>query len=203
MLTGVILAGGKNSRMGGFNKALLSFSNESLIQRQIRRMHSICSELIVVTNDLEAFQTIGGAGIRIVTDEISGKGPLSGMHTAFSLSMNSDLWVVGCDMPFISATAAKYLWEYKKTHSLDAVIPNIGQRDQPLHGIYDKSGLSEITRMLNQGEYRLNRFLKAISYESIQESLFLEIGVASGFIMNVNTPQQYEEALKQSGCENP
>jgi molybdopterin-guanine dinucleotide biosynthesis protein A len=201
MLTGVILAGGKNSRMGGFNKALLSFFNESLIQRQIRRMHPICSELIVVTNDPDAFQIIAGDTIRIITDEITGKGPLSGMHAAFSFSSNSDLWVVGCDMPFISASAAKYLWEYKNANSLDAVIPTIEHRDQPLHGVYSKSSLSIITNLLNHGEYRLNQLLSAIRYKSVQESTFLELGVDLKFIMNVNTPQQYEEALRQCGCE--
>lgn len=202
MLTGVILAGGKNSRMGGFNKALLSFSNEYLIQRQIRLMHPICKEMIIVTNDPKAFQMIKCDTIRIITDEIAGKGPLSGMHSALSLCTESDLWVVGCDMPFISSDAAKYLWEYKKAHSFDAVIPIIDDREQPLHGIYDKSCLSLVTSLLNQGEYRLKQLLKAIRYKSLQESTFIEIGVNSNFIMNVNTPQQYDEALKQYGCEN-
>ena len=51
MLTGVILAGGQNKRMDGQNKALLSFSNERLIERQIRIMQESCEEIIVVTND--------------------------------------------------------------------------------------------------------------------------------------------------------
>ena len=50
MLTGAILAGGDNRRMNGEAKALLTFGAEKLIQRQIRQMREICSEMIVVTN---------------------------------------------------------------------------------------------------------------------------------------------------------
>src|SRR5690554_547005 len=114
MLTEVILAGGKNSRMGGQKKALLSFSHERLIERQIRILQRRCNEVIVVTNEPRTLLPILGDTVRIITDFISGKGPLSGMHAAFTLSKNADLWVVACDMPFISLNAADLMWKRKK-----------------------------------------------------------------------------------------
>src|SRR5690554_207625 len=107
MLTGVILAGGQNSRMNGYNKALLSFSNETLIERQLRIMDSICTEIIIVTHTPSSIQPFAGHLAHLIPDDIVGKGPLSGMHAALSHTTYDDLWIVECDMPFISAEAAK------------------------------------------------------------------------------------------------
>src|SRR5690242_19745844 len=96
-LTGVILAGGKNGRMGGSHKALLPFRNEKLVHRQIRILKEICKEIIVVTNEPRTFLPIIDSGVRIITDFYENKGPLGGMHAALSLASHTNVWMVGCD----------------------------------------------------------------------------------------------------------
>lgn len=100
MLTGVILAGGKSRRMGGAHKALLPFHNEMLIHRQIRHLKQLCAEIILVTNEPQAFTSLIDNSIRIITDIYPDTGPLGGMHATFSLSQAKyhDIWLVGCDM---------------------------------------------------------------------------------------------------------
>lgn len=196
MLTGVILAGGQNRRMGGENKALLPFSNEILIQRQIRIMKQICIEIILVTNDPRSFLPLLGDSIRIITDYIPGKGPLSGMHAAFTLSNNDDIWVVGCDMPFISNYAAELMWKRKQELNCDAVIPFIAGKLYPLHGIYHKRCVNKILKMLDLGEYRVNELLNVIHYDTVKEMSFIEQDPSLRFVMNVNTKEEYEQALR-------
>lgn len=196
MLTGVILAGGQSRRMGGNNKAFLSFSNETLVQRQIRMMKQICSELILVTNEPKAFLPSLRDSVRIITDFIPGNGPLSGMHAAFTLSKYSDLWVVGCDMPFISTQAAQLLWMRKKHLKCDGVIPFINHKFHPLHGIYDKSCSPMISELLDLEEFRLQNLLHRIRFDTVHETYFSEQGIHLNFVTNVNTPEDYKEALR-------
>lgn len=196
MLTGIILAGGENRRMNGKNKALLTFSNERLIERQIRFMKPICDEIIVVTNDPRSLLPILGNTVRIITDYIPGKGPLSGMHAAFTLSKSSVMWVVGCDMPFISHRAAEWMWKQQQELQCDAVIPYISNKYHSLHGIYHKNCIHAISDLLNQNQYQLKELFKNIRYERIKESQFLEQGIDPQFITAVNTPEDYNEALK-------
>jgi molybdopterin-guanine dinucleotide biosynthesis protein A len=202
MLTGVILAGGQNRRMGGQNKALLSFSNEKLIQRQIRIMRNICDEIILVTNDPRSFLPLLGNSIRIITDYVAGKGPLGGMHAAFTLSKYPDLWVLGCDMPFISYNAADMMWRCKKELKRDAVVPFISGRLHPLHGIYDKNCLAPITSMLELHQYRMEDLFNAIRYEPVGETFFLEQESDFRFLMNINTPEEYRQAVEQDGSSH-
>lgn len=194
-LSGVILAGGKNRRMNGFHKALLEFQSEKLIHRQIRMMSQICPEIILVTNEPKLFLPLVDIGVRIITDFYPDKGPLGGMHAAFSLANYSDIWLAGCDMPFISPLAAQMLLDMKREMGCDAVIPYIDNRLHPLHGIYDKTCVDAIPAMLNEGSYRVQSFLEHIRYERVGEPFFHNQGIPKRFVINMNTPEEYAKAL--------
>jgi molybdopterin-guanine dinucleotide biosynthesis protein A len=196
MLTGVILAGGQSKRMGRQNKALLTFSNERLIERQIRIMKIKCDEIIVVTNEPKLFLPILGDSVRIITDYVPGKGILSGMHAAFSLSKNTDFWVVGCGMPFISPQAAEWMWKQKGKLQCDAVVPKFTGEAHPLHGIYHKSCLPEISRLLDLNQSRVDELFNVIQYEFVSESSFFDQGLDLRFVTNVSTLEEYKQALQ-------
>jgi molybdenum cofactor guanylyltransferase len=197
MLTGVILAGGKNRSMKGAAKALLTFSEEKLIERQVREMKLLCQEVIVVTNEPRLFLPILGSSVRIITDFFSGKGPLAGMHAALSLSAYSHVWVVGCDMPFISADAADLIWKSKRVSDVEALIPSIEGKLQPLHGIYDKRCRDACALLLQRGETRVHEIFKHVRWEEIPDRLLAEQGISTKFAMNINTQLEYEQALEQ------
>lgn len=196
MLTGIILAGGQNRRMKGKVKALLPFHGEAVIVRQIRHMQKLCDDLIVVARAPRHFHDVIGGGVRIIEDRIPGRGPLSGMHAAFSALDRCDAWVVACDMPFISPRAAQLMWEHKKETGCCAVVPSIEGRVHPLHGIYDTGCLNKITELLHTRQYRLKDLLDRLHWKSMQEDVFLQHGIDHRFIVNMNTPREYEQALR-------
>ena len=85
-MTGVILSGGKNTRMGE-NKAFLKMGEERLIDRTVRLFHRVFREVIIVTTrpldyiDQDA---------TIVTDILPEKGALGGFIPAcFTPRMNT------------------------------------------------------------------------------------------------------------------
>lgn len=197
MISGAILAGGENRKMDGKVKALLPFSGQLLIERQIAFMRTVCDEIIVVTNRPNIFLPVLDRSIRIITDFYPSKGPLSGMHAALSLASQPDVWIVGCDMPFLSPQAAQSMWEMKKGLKCDAVIPVIDGKTYPLHGVYHKSCADAVSALLLSGEYRLSEMLRMMYWQEAPETFFTEKGIGLDFVANVNNEDEYTKALEK------
>ncbi len=137
-LTAVILAGGKNLRFGGSDKAFMLVDGIPMIKVLTGKVEGLFSEILVATNSPEKYAEL--AGVVPVTDVFKGMGPLGGIHAAMKMASNPGIFVVSCDMPFvdkdvIGAIARKY----EKTPDADAVIPVLGGYTEPLHAIYRTS----------------------------------------------------------------
>ncbi|WP_204787442.1 molybdenum cofactor guanylyltransferase [Paenibacillus oryzisoli] len=196
-MTGVILAGGLNRRMGGKPKALLPVQGEAILLKQLKEMSLGCEQIIVVTNDREPLQPIldmvKGMNVQCVSDIYIQKGPLSGIHAAMKMTNASHFWVVGCDMPFISVDAAKVMAELCRELNMDAVIPKIEGRLHPLHGIYAREVGPEAELLLRQNNYRLMGLLEYLDWQSVDEDYLVQRGLRTNFATNINTPEEYEE----------
>ncbi|WP_054950007.1 molybdenum cofactor guanylyltransferase [Numidum massiliense] len=195
-MTGVILAGGQNRRMNGQVKALLPFGKDTLLERQLREMRTICREVLIVTVYPHVFAPLIAEddGVRTVSDIIPSKGPLSGIHAAFSFARHRDVWVVACDMPFISAVAAQAMQEVKVRENYDAVIPLIDGKRHPLHGVYGRSAAEIVAQLLHGGKRRVKDLLSQLNWKAADETFFYEYDVGPRFVTNINTPEQYDAA---------
>src|SRR5690606_20588107 len=103
--TGIILAGGKSSRMGR-NKALLDFHGQTVIETIANELQKIVNHLIIVTNNQEDYAFLQ---LPMVSDKWQGIGPLAGIHAGLSISKTEKNLVVACDMPFVSREIGSYL----------------------------------------------------------------------------------------------
>lgn len=202
MLTGVILAGGSNRRLHGQPKALLPFGGEPLIVRQLRLMQPACSELIVVTNEPKPFLRLLDPEVRIITDFVPNRGPLSGMHAGLSLARNRDVWIAGSHMPFVSAQAALLLRE-KKREGFEAALPRIRGGIYPLHGVYDRSCADKIWPLLRSGEPSQTRLLKEIYWGELGEAVVQAEEVEAGFVDCFHTKEEYELLLGRLHVSSP
>ncbi|CAM3043306.1 molybdenum cofactor guanylyltransferase [Paenibacillus sediminis] len=196
MLTGVILAGGRGAQMNGIHKSLLTIGSEKIIERQLRVLKSVCTEVIIVTDEPKAFLSIVGRDVRIITDFVQGRGPLGGMHAALSLCTSNSLWVVDCGMPFICASAVKLMLSLGRLYRWDAIIPFIGGRHEMLHGIYLKSCLSAVNVLLDQGITELKHLKELLNVYTVTETVFLENGISSAFTRKINDLGSYLEVEK-------
>jgi molybdenum cofactor guanylyltransferase len=196
MWTGIILAGGPNRRMNGASKALLRFGEETLLQRQVKEMKSVCEEVIVVSNDPKPLLRILDRDVRIITDFYASKGPLVGMHAGFTLASNPHVWAVGCDMPFISARAAEVLRE-KVTQGCHAAVPMINGGVYPLHAVYNRACVEQVIKLIERGETSASSLLKEVYWGEVTDSAFINRGIDLKFIKNINTSTDYQDLLKQ------
>ncbi|MFC4597987.1 molybdenum cofactor guanylyltransferase [Cohnella hongkongensis] len=190
-LSGVILAGGNSRTVGGAHKALLPIRYEKLVNVQLREMRRICPETILVTNEPRTFLPVVGSEVRIITDFYENKGPLGGIHAALSLASCANVWVVACDMPFVSSLAARLLLEAKENTGSEAAVPYMNERLYPLHGVYDKKIAGRIPLLFARGQIGIGSFLDIIRCEKVAESEFAARGIDSRFILNIDSPEQY------------
>ncbi|MCD1259940.1 NTP transferase domain-containing protein [Paenibacillus athensensis] len=202
MIRGAILAGGAGRRMGGRPKALLPFGGEPLLLRQLREMSRLCAEVFVVTNAPETLQPAlqlwpptadgggMGASVRCIPDAWPGAGPLAGLHAAAAEAGAGLIWVVGCDMPHVSAPAAAALAARCFDAGVEAAVPRLGGRIHPLHGVYAaEPAAAEAAALLGAGERRMMALLERLRYVWAEEEWLREQGIGPGFATNWNTPE--------------
>ncbi|AFC28659.1 molybdopterin-guanine dinucleotide biosynthesis protein A [Paenibacillus mucilaginosus 3016] len=195
MLTGLILAGGESKRMNGANKSMLKFEYETLLQRQVRLMRTVCSELMIVTNDPKSYLRQVDESVRIITDYIPGKGPLSGLHAGLTLARGEQVWAVGCGMPFLSPKAAQLLLE-QKNRGFDAAFPRVENMIYPLHGIYDRSCGKRIGELLQSGEGRPDALHRVLNAALVEEEVFTGQGISASFVFEIKTEEDYFTAAE-------
>jgi len=187
-LTGIILAGGKNSRMG-VNKAFLEIDGERLIDKTLSIYQQIFSEIIIVTNDPLAYVEFSGAAV--VTDIYKGTGPLGGIYTGLFYSKNNYAFVSACDMPSLSKDFISYLTHQAGKH--DIIVPELSEGFQPLHAIYSRNCLPSIKRLLLMDKLKITGFYRDMRVLAIGTEQIQPFNVNGRLFQNLNTPEEVKE----------
>jgi len=99
-ITGLILAGGKGTRMGSVDKGLQTFRGKPMVEQVLQRLQPQVGTLIINANrHLDMYEAFG---VPVVPDEISGfAGPLAGLHAGLSHCETPYLVTAPCDSPFL------------------------------------------------------------------------------------------------------
>jgi len=183
--TAIIMAGGKSTRMGQ-DKALLSINGVPAIRYVCDQLKPYFDEILISSNNPKEH---GIDAIKVVLDEIDGKGPLVGIASALRVSQNQINFVIACDIPEVDITAVKQL--ISKIDGFDAVIPKTGpSRYEPLFAVYRKNVLAEIDKAITGEKYRIIEALEncKVNYIDFHGDLRLR---------NLNTINDYREFLDE------
>jgi molybdopterin-guanine dinucleotide biosynthesis protein A len=182
---GVILAGGRASRMGGRDKAFAAVDGEPIAARTVRLFQEIFPQVIVATNRPERFARFG---VEIAGDRHPGCGPLAGIHAAMLASRHPWVFVVACDMPGLDAGVIRWLLARQRT--ADAVVPRWDDDVEPLHALYAVHTLPHVERCLATGRHALREFLPGVRVDYVEERELRALGGAARSLLNVNTPEE-------------
>jgi len=186
---GVILAGGKSTRMGT-NKSLLKVDNVPSIERVSHTLEDVTDELILISNEQQTYDHLN---IKQYSDRFVDKGPLAGLETAL-YHTDADWYVIAaCDMPFVSKDIYEYLLS-KRDETTDAIIPKLDGRDHPLSGIYHRSVLPAIQKQIKQNNLRVKSFFDAIRITYVEDYSMFNEEIVTKHFFNMNNPKQYDEA---------
>ena len=165
-ITGIILAGGKSSRMGT-DKGLLDFEGQSLIEYAISVIRPICNEILISTNQ----KGYEGYGFPIITDNFTDCGPIGGLEAALKASKTDWNVVISCDTPSLKVELFQEMIAQIKDQ--DVLIPSHENGIEPLAGIYHKRMSSTFKQKIDAKEYKLRKIIKACKIEFFDSSPLL------------------------------
>ena len=186
-MTGIILSGGKNTRMGK-NKAFLRVGGERLIDRTVRLFRQVFREVIIVTtNPLDYLDQEAV----IVTDILPGKGAPGGLYTGLFYSTDEYAFLAACDMPFLNTAFMEYM--LRQTTGYDIVVPAPPDGLQPLHAIYARRCLPAIRARLDQNRLQIKGFYPGRPLLKISPEVLDSFDPDRRMFLNVNTPEDLEK----------
>jgi molybdopterin-guanine dinucleotide biosynthesis protein A len=189
-MTGVILAGGKNTRMRA-NKALLKIGDAHLIDRTVDALKGIFAEVIIVTSNPLEYMHLDAT---IVTDIFPERGALGGLYTGLFFARAPYAFVAACDMPFLKAPFIAYMMENAKGH--DIVVPAPPDGLQPLCAVYSRACLPAIKNLLAKNRLQIKGFYPGRKILEIGPAILERFDPEGRMFTNINTPEDWESLQK-------
>lgn len=194
-MTGVILAGGENARIPVL-KGFLEVEGDTIIGRSIAVLGRVFEKVVISTNMPERYFTLGLAMIGDIREE---KCPMTGILSALVATGEDAIFVVGCDMPFISENLVRYMVEEHRAGGAgpghDAMIPVFRGKKEPLFGIYTKTVIQAMESALRAGERRISEMLMGVRVRYVTEDEVRAVDPFGDSFVNVNTVKDYEGVL--------
>ncbi len=154
----VVLAGGKGTRMGMVEKALLEFEGKTIIERLLESLFRVVDEVILSVRDsaqkekfMPLLDKFPAHEIRFCFDTLEDAGPLEGIRAGLIESRSEYSFVCAGDMPFVNSKVVALLFDKANGH--DAALPKWDERMfEPLHAVYSRKLIPEIEKAFEKGK---------------------------------------------------
>jgi molybdopterin-guanine dinucleotide biosynthesis protein A len=177
----------------GRDKLHLKVGEMTLLERVTGTLADTCNEVLLVGTPLSD----PPPGTRPVPDLRPGRaGPLAGIEAGLAAASHPSVFVAAADMPFLTRRVVEGLVGYLATGARIAV-PRYDGRSHPLCAAYDRSALYGLSLQLDEGERSVWRALghcEGVVYVEGEE--LRRLGEPARFLMNVNSPEDLEQARK-------
>ncbi|QLG44633.1 molybdenum cofactor guanylyltransferase [Costertonia aggregata] len=183
-ITGILLAGGKSSRMGT-DKGLLNFQGKPFVQHIIDTLKPFVNTIIIVSDNKghDIF------GVTRIPDIIKDSGPLAGLYSGLAYSKTDYNLVLSCDVPLLNQDVLHTLLSHiSKEH--DVIQLQSEKLIMPLIAVYRKSCRKYCHTLLQQGEKRLRSLTSGLPTKTVVLKKEQEF-----FAKNINTKTQLKEIL--------
>ena len=146
---GVILAGGRSSRLGQ-DKVLLSIGGKPLIAHLVDLLRPLVREIIVAGHHRPEFEPLG---LQTLPDLYPDLGPLGGLYTALTSTDAPYVFLLAGDMPQVPTKLIQRIVRDRK--KADAIIPRGPRGLEPLCAVYSRSCIGTLQNSLESGNRRI------------------------------------------------
>jgi molybdopterin-guanine dinucleotide biosynthesis protein A len=187
-ITGLILAGGRGSRMGGVDKGLQQFSGAPMVFHVIMRLSPQVGHLMINAN-----QNLGpyeGFGLPVWPDQLAGfEGPLAGVQTGLIHCETEYLVTAPCDSPFLPDDLVARLADALAANDADLAVAVTGDGDgetrqpHPVFCLMKAALLPHLTLFLQDGGRKIDAWTKSL------RSVEVHFPDEAGF-RNINTLEE-------------
>ncbi|MFG6466274.1 molybdenum cofactor guanylyltransferase MobA [Roseateles sp. BYS87W] len=158
-IVGLVLAGGRGTRMGGVDKGLQPWHGRPLAAHVLDALAPQVQSLMVSANrHLDAYAALG---VPVLPDPpaYAFAGPLAGMLAGL-LAVPDDTWLltVPCDSPQLPSDLAARLWAAALPHGLAFVQ---AEREHPTHALLHTRHRATLDAALAQGQHAVLRWMRS------------------------------------------
>jgi molybdopterin-guanine dinucleotide biosynthesis protein A len=193
---GIVLCGGKSTRMGT-SKALLPFGPETMLQRVVRILDGIVAPIVAVAAADQELPDLPPSVI-VTRDEREGRGPLEGLRAGLkALPADADYaYVTSCDVPLLVPGFVHQMLELARGY--DVAVMEIDGFTHPLSAVYRRGTLPRVEELLAH-----DRLRPLFLFESVRTRRVRPDEVTADpdlrTLRNLNTREDYDQALADAG----
>ena len=194
---GVVLCGGKSTRMG-VAKATLPFGPETMLQRVVRLLGTTVSPIAAVAARDQVLPELP-ADVIVTRDEREAKGPLEGLRAGLKALPDSieAAYVTSCDVPLLVPGFVERMLVLLGEH--DIAVMEIDGFPHPLSAVYRRAVLPQVEALLAQDRLRPVFLFDAVRTRRVTTAEMREVDPDLRTLRNLNTREDYAAALADAG----
>ncbi len=179
-LSGLILSGGKSSRMGQ-DKAGLSYRNQAFLEKAIQLASQRCSRVFISSSHEHHVVP----GVTRIPDAYPSDGPLSGLVSALEFYAAEAWLVLAVDLPLLRSDSLDLLLQLAHPEKVTAY--SIAGLPDPLFAIYPKASFAAIQAYYQAGKRKMRGLLMELHYHEIKAEDYPALSLPEQ-LHNVNRP---------------
>jgi len=188
--TGVILAGGLNSRFSGRNKAFIDIGEHRIIDNIYDVFKSVFDEIILVTNQPMNYLDWD---MVIVTDVVPIRSSLTGIYSGLFYASHPFIFVSACDTPFLKKEMVETVVSAIEP-GISVVVPETSNGTEQLCAVYAKTCLSLMEQQLREKRFQIKRIFGKARVKKISEHILRACDPELISFFNINTQEDYVKA---------
>ena len=194
---GIVLCGGKSTRMG-VPKATLPFGAETMLQRVVRLLGTVVSPVVVVAAREQVLADLPD-GVIVTRDEREQRGPLEGLRAGLRALPNSVgiAYVTSCDVPLLVPGFVERMVELLGDH--DIAVMEIDGFPHPLSAVYRRDTLPQVEELLAEDRLRPVFLFDAVRTRRVRPEEMVSVDPELRTLRNLNTREDSLEALLEAG----
>ncbi len=198
---GVVLCGGKSTRMG-YPKALLPFGSETTLQRVTRLLGEVVAPIAVVASEGQALPALPNDAI-VTHDRRAGRGPLEGLHAGLMTLQDAcdAVYLTSCDAPRLAPAFVRRMTELLGDYQV--AVPCDGAFCHPLAAVYRMDVLPLVEELLAEDRLRLGLLFERAATRRIAMEDLRSVDPDLATLANLNDPSDYLNALAAEGLAPP
>jgi molybdenum cofactor guanylyltransferase len=204
---GIVLVGGRSSRMGE-SKAALEWHGSTLLRRTAGLLaRTVDGPVVVVRAPGQPLPELP-AGVEVVEDPAEGLGPMQGIATGLAALSDRALVAFACstDLPFLHPAYVRRVLAALDA-DVDVVLPHVHGHRQPLATAYRTALAPIVAGLVAHGQLKLAMLFDHCRVRRIDDEALLAdprlhaLDPALDSVLNVNEPDDYRAARAKPAPE--
>ena len=181
--TGIILAGGKSSRMGR-DKALLKYDGKSFLEHCADTLAPVCDEVLISAN-----HSYPDIGLKVVYDIYDNKGPIGGIYAGMQIAVHDNIICLSVDSPLVTSQFLQ--WMLDAQTGTKSLFVKENDLYHPLIAIYRKGDENALLNSIQNNELRMSSLIEKLNHTHINAEDFPDYHPS--LLKNINTREEYNK----------